>query len=167
MFMFLSSHGSSLVGLTFPPLGCLSVVFLYVTFAVSWLHRRMQRPNSWYACSILLPTMWLKIMCSLSSSIAVADGRVLVVCHFFVFVFFVLFAIFILHSRESELYRYTLDGKSALAWELPFSRFYGPPVFHIKAGASRLVPCPRTQQANLPACSPQPPINAERQAGKL
>ena len=40
-------------------------------------------------------------------------------------VFFVLFAIFILHSRESELYRYTLDGKSALAWELPFSRFMG------------------------------------------
>ena len=30
----------------------------------------------------------------------------------------------------------------------------GPPVFHIKAGASRSVPCPRTQQANLPACSP-------------
>ena len=29
--------------------------------------------------------------------------------------FFILFAIFILHSRESELYRYTLDGKSALA----------------------------------------------------
>ena len=43
----------------------------------------------------------------------------------FVFVLFVLFAIFILHSRESELYRYTLDGKSALAWELPFSRFMG------------------------------------------
>ena len=35
------------------------------------------------------------------------------------------FAIFILHSRESELYRYTLDRKSALAWELPFSRFMG------------------------------------------
>ena len=43
----------------------------------------------------------------------------------------------------------------------------GPPVFHIKAEASRQVPCPRTQQANVPACSPQPPINAERQAGKL
>ena len=41
------------------------------------------------------------------------------------FLFFVLFAIFILHSRESELYRYTLDGKSALAWELPFLRFMG------------------------------------------
>ena len=41
------------------------------------------------------------------------------------FVCFVLFAIFILHSRESELYRYTLDGKSALAWELSFSRFMG------------------------------------------
>ena len=40
-------------------------------------------------------------------------------------VFFVLFAIFILHSRESELYRYTLNGKSALSWELPFSRFMG------------------------------------------
>ena len=38
---------------------------------------------------------------------------------------FVLFAIFILHSRESELYRYVLDGKSALAWKLPFSRFMG------------------------------------------
>ena len=46
----------------------------------------------------------------------------MIVC--FVF-FFVLFAIFILHSRESELYRYILDGKSALAWELPFSRFMG------------------------------------------
>ena len=41
------------------------------------------------------------------------------------FLFFALFSIFILHSRESELYRYTLDGKSALAWELPFSRFMG------------------------------------------
>ena len=41
------------------------------------------------------------------------------------FLFFVLFAIFILHSRESELYGYTLDGKSALAWEFPFSRFMG------------------------------------------
>ena len=44
---------------------------------------------------------------------------------FFLFFCFILFAIFILHSRESELYRYTLDGKSALAWELPFSRFMG------------------------------------------
>ena len=37
--------------------------------------------------------------------------------------FIVLFAIFILHSRESKFYCYTLDEKSALAWELPFSRF--------------------------------------------
>ena len=43
---------------------------------------------------------------------------------FFLFFLF-LFAIFILHSRESELYRYTLDGKSALAWQLPFPRFMG------------------------------------------
>ena len=41
-------------------------------------------------------------------------------------VFFIyLFAIFILHSRESELYHYTLDSKSALAWELPFLKFMG------------------------------------------
>ena len=39
--------------------------------------------------------------------------------------FLLLFAIFVLHLRGSELYRYTLDGKSALAWELPFSRFMG------------------------------------------
>ena len=31
-----------------------------------------------------------------------------------------LFSIFILHARESELYRSILDGTSALAWELPF-----------------------------------------------
>ena len=50
---------------------------------------------------------------------------------------FVLFAIFILHSRESELYRYTLDGKSALAWELPFSRFLWATCLPHKGGASR------------------------------
>ena len=40
-------------------------------------------------------------------------------------------------------------------------------VCHIKTEASRLVPCPRTQQASLPACSPHYPLSAERQAGKL
>ena len=39
--------------------------------------------------------------------------------------FFVLLFIFILHSRESKLYRYILDGTSSLAWELPFPRFMG------------------------------------------
>ena len=29
------------------------------------------------------------------------------------------------------------------------------------------MPFPRTQQANLPACSPFPPINAERQADTI
>ena len=47
MFMFLSSQGSSLIALPFPPLGCLAVVFVYVTCAVFWLHRRVQRSNSW------------------------------------------------------------------------------------------------------------------------
>ena len=35
-------------------------------------------------------------------------------------IFFFLFAIFILHSRESDVSLCFLDGKSALAWELPF-----------------------------------------------
>ena len=39
--------------------------------------------------------------------------------------FFCLFAIFILHSRESELYRYALDGMSTFAWKLPFPRCLG------------------------------------------
>jgi len=33
--------------------------------------------------------------------------------------------------------------------------------------ASHQVPCPRTQQANLLACSPHYPFNAERQARKF
>ena len=79
--LFLSSLGSSVIGLPFPPLGCLSVIFVGVTCAVPCLHRRVQRPNSWCRVQILLPTMWLEILCSLSSSTTVADGRVLVVCH--------------------------------------------------------------------------------------
>ena len=35
------------------------------------------------------------------------------------------FAIFILHSRENELYRYILDGTSALALELLFQNCLG------------------------------------------
>ena len=82
MFMFSSSHGSSLIGLPFPPSCCWCVGLVDVTCAVSWLHRRVQGPNSWCRVQILLPTMWSEILCSPSSSIAVADGRVLVVCHF-------------------------------------------------------------------------------------
>ena len=43
---------------------------------------------------------------------------------------FILFAIFILHLRESELYRYIFGRGVAI------SEVSGPPVFHIKAGAS-------------------------------
>ena len=72
---FLSSLGSSVIGLPFPPLGCLSVIFVDVTRAVSWLHRRVQRPIRGVACSILLPTMWLEILCSLPSLDFVTDRR--------------------------------------------------------------------------------------------
>ena len=36
---------------------------------------------------------------------------------------FFLLAIFIFHSRKSKLYRYVLDGMSALAWELLFPKY--------------------------------------------
>ena len=45
--------------------------------------------------------------------------------------------------------------------------FAPPPVYHIEMKASRKVPCPRTQQASLPACCPHYPFCAERQVGKL
>ena len=54
---------------------------------------------------------------------------------------------------------------SALAWELLFPRCPGH-LSSTQRWGSRQVPCPRTQQANLPACSPQSSLNAERQAGK-
>ena len=74
--LFLSSLGSSVIGLPFPPLGCLSVIFFVnVTCAVSCLHRRVQRPNSWCRVQILLPTMWSEILCSLLSLGFVTDGR--------------------------------------------------------------------------------------------
>ena len=74
--IFLSSLGSSVIGLPFPPLGCLSVIFFVnVTCAVSCLHRRVQRPNSWCRVQILLPTMWSEILCSFSSLDFVTDGR--------------------------------------------------------------------------------------------
>ena len=72
-------------------------------------------------CTVQLRTLcvarFLAIFC-LSTTSVPGPGK-------FCFILFVLFAIFIIHSRESELYRYTLDGKSALAWELLFSRFMG------------------------------------------
>ena len=63
--------------------------------------------------------------------------------------FFVLFAIFILHSRESKLYRYTLDGKSALAWELPFSRFLWATCFQHKGGGVPLSALPKDTTSEL------------------
>ena len=41
------------------------------------------------------------------------------------------------------------------------------PFCQIKMEASHQLPCPRTQQASLPACPPQYPLCPERQAGKL
>ena len=84
-----------------------------------------------------------------------------------IIVFFFLFAIFIFHSRESRLHRYILNGSSALAWELPFPICLGHLSSTLRWRRFVLVLCPRTQQANLPPCSPQHLLTAERQAGKL
>ena len=81
--------------------------------------------------------------------------------------YFLYLFIFILHLRKSELVSLYFGRDVRTRLGIAIFEVSGPPVFHIKAGASRSVPCPRTQQANLPACSLQPPINAERQAGKL
>ena len=48
--------------------------------------------------------------------------------------------------------------------EVAISTVSGPPVCHIKVGASSLMPYPRTPESNLPACSPQHTLNAEHQA---
>ena len=50
---------------------------------------------------------------------------------------------------------------------LAISEVSGPPVFHIKVGASVKCLAQEHNKRIFPACSPQPPLNAERQAGKL
>ena len=84
MFMFLSSHGSSLIGLPFSPLGCLPVVFVYVTCAVFWLHRRVQRSNSWWRVQNFVANPVLGDFVRSFFVNRRGDGRVLVVCHFLV-----------------------------------------------------------------------------------
>ena len=46
-------------------------------------------------------------------------------------------SMFILHLRESELYRYILDGTSALAWELPLLWYLG----HLPSTLKQAMPC--------------------------
>ena len=80
--------------------------------------------------------------------------------------FLFLFTIFILHSRESELYRYILDGMSALAWELLFPRFLGPRLSY-KGGGVPLSALPKNTTSEFAGLFFTPSINAERQAEKL
>ena len=73
------------------------------------------------------------------------------------------------HSRYLHFYdmAFVLRSDALPATNPLFRGKTGPSVFHIKMEASRYVSCPMTQQANLLACSPQPPLNPECQAGKL
>ena len=81
MFIYFSSHGSSLIGFPFPP-----------SFVVHCFCSCDVRSDLVYidvcsdlvfggVCSILLPTKRSDILCSLSLLIVVADGCVLVICH--------------------------------------------------------------------------------------
>ena len=69
MFIYISSQGSSLIGLPFPP-----------SFVVYCFCSRNVRSDLIYidVCSILLPTMRLEIFCPLLLLIVVVDGRALV-----------------------------------------------------------------------------------------
>ena len=67
------------------------------------------RPYGWTAASIACV-----VDCIVSDDRK--EGAIVVV---------VVLSLFILHSRESNLYCYILDGTSALAWELSFTRCLG------------------------------------------
>ena len=65
---------------------------------------------------------------------------------------------------ESELYCYILEGTSALARELPLRGVWATCLPH-KGGGVPLSVLPKDTTMNLPACSPHPPLNAERKGG--
>ena len=81
MFIYFSSHGSSLIGLPFPPsfvvycfCSCdLRSDLVYIDVCSNLVFGDV--------CSILLPTMRSDFFGSLSLLIVVADGRVLVISH--------------------------------------------------------------------------------------
>ena len=78
---FLSSRGSSLTGLPFPPsLLCLLFCSCDVRSDLVYIDvcSNLVVGDVW---SFLLPAMWSDIVCSLSKLIVVADGHVLVICH--------------------------------------------------------------------------------------
>ena len=58
------------------------------------------------------------------------------------------------------MYRYVLDGESALAWELPFPG-------HLSSTQRWGVPLSTLPKDTTSELAGEPPINAERQAGKL
>ena len=59
------------------------------------------------------------------------------ICFCSLLFFFIFYLPYLFSIHEKAMYRYVLDGESALAWELPFPAH--PPVFHMKVG--RLVTC--------------------------
>ena len=88
----------------------------------------------------------------------------------FIFYFcFYLFAIFILHPRESEFYCYILAGgpHSLRSCHFEMSEPQEDRCLPHKGGSVPLSASRKDTTTNLPACSQQPPLNAERQAKKL
>ena len=81
MYIYFSSHGSSLIGLPFPPsfvIYCFCSCdvrsdLVYIDVCSDLVFGVM--------CSILLTTMRSDVFGSLSSLIVMADRRVLIICH--------------------------------------------------------------------------------------
>ena len=78
---------------------------------------------------------------------------------------FYLLAIFILHSRESELYRYVLNGMFALVWELLSPKC----LVHLSftGGSVWLSALPKDATGALSGLFSTITLNVERPVGKL
>ena len=77
---------------------------------------------------------------------------------------FFLLAIFILHSRESELYRYVLDGMSALAWD--FQGVWATCLLHKGVGVP-LRALPKDATSELAGLFSTTSLNVQRPPEKL
>ena len=98
--------------------------------AIYQRNRDANRPVSFYLCRNRLSNcthpVYLGVIqdCSITfkSIFAKPGPKKALVTTFFISSLFIL-SMLILYLRESELYRYILNGTSALAWELPLPRF--------------------------------------------
>ena len=92
-------------------------------------------------------------------------NQALVILAFPIMTFFIAYFYPSFTGRRIVLQSFGRDVRTRL--QVAISEMSGPLVFHIRVGAFREVLCPRTQHANLPACSPQHSLNGNHQAKNL